>query len=120
MFLIQAITVVMVLSIDLEVLISSGCISTKDGSRDPLVLPGPNWQLVGPIYNPTLTVDEINNNINKACVKREIKVTSNENMKVDPKIVGACMCDKDLCNEVSSAGIFGINLLHLGMISRFI
>lgn len=101
-------------------MISSGCISTKDGSRDPRVLPGPNWQLVGPIYNPTLTVDEINNNINKACVKREIKVTSNENMKVDPKIVGACMCGKDLYNEVSSAGIFGINLLHLGMISRFI
>jgi len=115
MFLIQAITVVMVLSIDLEVLIS-----TKDGSREPLYLPVPNWQLVGPINNQTLTVDEINNNINKACVKREIKVTSNENMKVDSKIVVACMCDKDLCNEVSSGGIFGINLLHLGMISRFI
>merc|ERR1712126_46540 len=113
-------TVIMVLSIDLEVLISSGCISSKDGSRDPLVLPGPNWQLVGPIYNPVLTVDGINNNTNKACVKREIKVTSNENMKVDPKIVGACMCDKDFCNEVSSVGIFGINLLHLEMSSRFI
>jgi len=106
--------------IDEEVLISSGCISTKDGSRDPLVLPGPNWQLVGPIYNQTLKVDEVNSNINKACVKREIKVTSNEKMKVDPKIVDACMCDEDLCNDVSSAGIFGINLLYLSIISRFI
>ena len=104
----------------IEVLISSGCISTKDGSRDPLVLPGPNWQLVGPIYNQTLKVDEVNSNINKACVKREIKVTSNEKMKVDPKIVDACMCDEDLCNDVSSAGIFGINLLYLSIISRFI
>merc|ERR1712212_407346 len=108
--------------IDEEVLISSGCISTKDGSRDPLVLPGPNWQLVGPIFNKTLTVDEINNNINKECVERDITVTPNDHNvtpKIYPKIVDACMCDKDLCNAVSSAGIFGINLVHLGMISRF-
>ena len=107
----------------IEVLISSGCISTKDGSRDPLVLPGPNWQLVGPIFNKTLTVDEINNNINKECVERDITVTPNDHNvtpKIYPKIVDACMCDKDLCNAVSSAGIFGINLVHLGMISRFI
>ena len=100
-------------------MISSGCISTKDGSRDPLVQPGPNWQLVGPIFKQTLTVDEINNNINK-CVKREINMTSNGNMEVDPKIVDACMCDKDLCNAVSSAGIFGMNLFYIAIVSRFL
>ena len=106
-------------------MISSGCISTKDGNR--LKHFYSNWQL-DETLNQTLTADEINDfnklNYKQACIKREIKggKVSKNNGSMDEdvfakKTVEACLCNTDLCNVVSSSGKIGMNLVLLWLIS---
>ena len=106
-------------------MISSGCISTKDGNR--LKHFYSNWQL-DETLNQTLTVDEINDfnklNYKQACIEREIKggKVSKNNGSTDEdvfakKIVEACLCNTDFCNVVSSSDKIGMNLVLIWFIS---
>jgi len=97
-----------------EEVISVGCVSTKDGKRDPIT----PWSF----FDDTLTVDEIKNNMNKDCVEKETGGGSlglgGASLEVDPKKVKLCVCDdKDLCNFAARTGFCGMTLILMGILS---
>ena len=110
----------------IEEIIARGCISKKSVGEDktarknPFILPG-GWPFDWDGKITQVTTDEVKDNVNKPCLKKEkeghsMSLGENE-AKGEPIIINICMCDnEDHCNTAAYTGFCGVVLIFINTI----